>query len=103
MLPTVTRFSLGGVRERYATLAEEMGVASRGSSDEEASALLVEGLEALNRNLEIPRLRDLGIERDHFEAVLEPMSRAALESGSPGFNPRQPSAEEIVAIYRAVY
>ena len=60
-------------------------------------------LEALNEELEIPSLRDLGLEPDRFESVLEPMAEAALDSGSPDFNPRQPSKEEIIELYRDVY
>jgi alcohol dehydrogenase class IV len=31
------------------------------------------------------------------------MAAAALESGSPGFNPRIPDADEIVELYEKVY
>jgi len=31
------------------------------------------------------------------------MAAQALASGSPGNNPREPSAEEIAELYRAVY
>jgi alcohol dehydrogenase class IV len=64
---------------------------------------LLEELEALNRDLEIPRLRDVGVEQEHFESVLVPMAEAALASGSPDFNPRQPSMKEIVELYREIY
>lgn len=103
LLPTVTRFSLEGSLTRYATIAREIGVANSDSSCEAAAERLVEELEALNRDLGIPLLRELGVEWEHFESVLEPMSKAALDSGSPSFNPREPSAQEIVALYREIY
>ena len=31
------------------------------------------------------------------------MAQAALDSGPPGFNPRQATAEEIVALYEAIH
>ena len=42
-------------------------------------------------------------ERDHFERVVEDMAQAALDSGSPGFNPRPSTKEEIVALYNDAY
>ena len=103
LLPTVTRFSVGGAPDRYATIAREMSLASDEDSDETACAHLVEELEALNRDLEIPSLSAAGAERDHFERVVEDMAQAALDSGSPGFNPQPATKEEIVALYRQAY
>jgi alcohol dehydrogenase class IV len=103
LFPAVTRFSLDAARARYATIAREMGLADYSSSDEEAVASLLEELEALNEELEIPSLHKLGVEPDQFESALVPMAEAALASGSPDFNPRQPSQEEIVELYRDVY
>ncbi len=103
LFPAVTRFSLDAARPRYAAIAREMGLADYSSSDEEAVERLLEELEALNEELEIPSLRDLGLDPDRFESVLEPMAEAALASGSPDFNPRQPSKEEIIELYREVY
>jgi alcohol dehydrogenase class IV len=103
LLPTVTRFSVGGAPDRYATIAREMSLASDADSDETACERLVEELEALNRDLEIPSLSAAGAERDHFERVVEDMAQAALDSGSPGFNPQSATKEEIVALYRQAY
>jgi alcohol dehydrogenase class IV len=100
LLPTVTRWSVGGAQERYATIARSMGLADAGASDEQATTRLVDELDALNADLGVPRLGELdGVEREHFDRVKGDMAEAALASGSPGFNPRVPTAEEIVALY----
>jgi alcohol dehydrogenase class IV len=99
LLPDVTEFSVGAATPRYAALARSMGLAERAHSDDAACERLVDGLRALNADLAVPRLSQLGVERGHFDAVKEDMAEAALASGSPGFNPRVPSAEEIVALY----
>ena len=100
LLPTITRWSIEGARERYATIAREMGLAEAGSSDDDATVALVDELDALNADLKVPRLGELeGVEREHFDRVKGDMAEAALASGSPGFNPRVPTAEEIVALY----
>jgi alcohol dehydrogenase class IV len=91
LLPEVTRWSLEGAPERYARVASVLGVDD-----------LVDALQQLNDDLEIPRLATLA-ERDRFDAVKADMAEAALESGSPGFNPRVPGAAEIVALYDRVY
>jgi alcohol dehydrogenase class IV len=105
LLPTVTRFSLGGAVARYATLARRMDLpgATGEADDAVAAQALVEELDALNAELGIPSLSGLGVERDHFDRVKAEMAQAALDSGSPGFNPREPSAEEIVGLYDAIY
>lgn len=96
LLPTVTRFSLEGARPRYAELARAMGLG------DDADAL-VDELDALNAELGVPSLSGLGIEREHFDRVKADMAQAALDSGSPGFNPREAIAEEIVGLYDAIY
>jgi alcohol dehydrogenase class IV len=103
LFPAVVRFSLDAAQHRYAIIAREMSLTDYSSSDEEAVARLLEELEALNEELEIPSLRSLGIEPNEFEAALMPMAEEALASGSPDFNPRQPTKEEIVELYREVY
>jgi len=103
LLPTVTRFSVGGAPDRYATIAREMGLATADEADDVATARLVEELESLNADLEIPSLSAAGVERDHFDRVVEDMAQAALDSGSPGFNPQPATADEIVELYRQAY
>jgi alcohol dehydrogenase class IV len=103
LLPTVTRYSVGAAPGRYAELARAMGAAAGDSSDAEACDALVEELAALNSDLSIPGIGGLDIERDLFESRLEAMAEAAIASGSPGFNPREPTRDEIVELYRDAY
>ena len=44
-----------------------------------------------------------GVERDHLDRVVEDMAQAALDSGSPAFNPREASRDEIVEMYRQAF
>lgn len=103
LLPTVTAWSLPGAPGRYAQLARAMGVARADDDDEAAGERLVAELERLNADLGIPALRELGVQREHFDRVKGEMAEAALESGSPAFNPRAASPEEIVALYDAIW
>ena len=91
LLPAVTRYSLEAATPRYATIARTMGYASAADSDAAAAQALADGLEELNRRLEVPRLRDLPwVTEERFEASLEKMAADALASGSPARNPRVP-------------
>ena len=104
LLPAVTRFSIAGAVARYATIARVMEVAGPSDSDEQAAAALIVELEALNRDLSIPRLREHPrMSESKFQASLQKMASDALASGSPGNNPVVPTAEEIVALYQAAW
>lgn len=103
LLPAVCRFSLAGAPRRYARLARELGLAEAADPDLVAAERLVEGLERRNDELGIPTLGGLGIERARLDAVAGQMAEAALASGSPDFNPKVPSAAEIVEIYGCAY
>jgi alcohol dehydrogenase class IV len=103
LLPTVTRFSVAGAPDRYATVAREMDLASADDADDVACQRLVDELEALNADLGIPSLSGADVDRDHFERVVGDMAQAALDSGSPGFNPQPATKEEIVELYHQAY
>jgi len=103
LLPAVTRFSVAGAPERYAAIAREMDLAAPDDADEIACERLVEELEALNADLGIPSLSGADVDREHFDRVVQDMAQAALDSGSPGFNPQPATKEEIVELYRQAY
>jgi len=100
LLPAVTRFSLSGAPERYATVARTMRLCAPDASSEGAGTSLVEGLAQLNARLKVPRLRDCpGVGRARFEAAVDKMAADALASGSPQNNPVVPTADQIVRLY----
>jgi alcohol dehydrogenase len=104
LLPAVTRFSIPGAVTRYAVVARAMGLATSGDDDERAAGQLVDGLEALNERLGVPRLRECaGVLWEVFEAALPKMAEDALASGSPQNNPVVPTAEQIIELYRQAW
>jgi alcohol dehydrogenase class IV len=103
LLPAVTAFGLEAGRARYAEAARVMGIATEQEGDQSASQRLVEELQALNRDLQVPTPAGFGIDADRWNGLLPTMAQQALASGSPGNNPRVPDAEQIVELYRAVY
>jgi alcohol dehydrogenase class IV len=103
LLPAVTAFGLNAGLARYAEAARVMGLATEAEGDQSAAQRLVEELRALNRDLEVPPPVRYGIEKAKWEGLLPTMAQQALASGSPGNNPKVPTAEEIVALYRESY
>ena len=104
LLPTVTQFSWRASVERYAKVARLLGCCPFHTPDARAAESLVEGLQQLNTDLNVPRLRDCrGVEEARFRVLLSKMAADALASGSPQNNPRVPTAEEIVALYETAW
>lgn len=103
LLPAVTEFSIPEAAQRYADCARAMGVAAVDDSDAVANSKLMDELYAINAELQVPSPEQFGIDRDHFFNNLEVMAEQALASGSPGNNPRVPSSDEIIQIYRQLW
>jgi alcohol dehydrogenase class IV len=104
LLPAVTEYSIDGAPARYATVARTLGVARIEDDDREAGHKLLAGLQQLNDDLEIRRLRDLqGVTPDAFEARLAKMADDAIASGSPARNPKVPSPADVVDLYRRAW
>ncbi|NWA28153.1 iron-containing alcohol dehydrogenase [Pseudomonas gingeri] len=103
LLPTITEYSIPGAPRRYADCARAMGVASIRDSDEEANAKLLADLRSLNDELQVPTLEGFGVNRNKFFELMPLMAKQALASGSPGNNPRVPTADEMVELYRNLW
>ena len=103
LLPAITRFSVHGAEARYAEAARRIGFAALTDNDGIAAAKLVTGLEALNKDLSVPTPADYGIDEAAWNGKMALMAEQALASGSPANNPRVPTAQEIMGLYREVW
>jgi alcohol dehydrogenase class IV len=103
LLPAITRFSVPGAEARYAEAARRIGFAALTDSDGIAAAKLITGLETLNKDLSVPTPAEYGIDEATWTGKMALMAEQALASGSPGNNPRVPTAQEIVGLYREVW
>jgi len=103
LLPEITAFSAPAALDRYADCARAMGVAEEGEGSQAAVARLVDELRRLNADLQVPSPRAWGIERARYDELLPVMTSQALASGSPANNPRVPTNDEIIDLYRRVY
>ena len=103
LLPSVTAYSAPQAMDRYADCARAMGVVNQTDEDETAVQKLLDELGRLNSDLKVPSPSEFGIGNNKYFSLLETMATQALESGSPGNNPRVPSGEDIVAIYEGLW
>jgi alcohol dehydrogenase class IV len=103
LLPAVTEFGLNDALPRYAEAARAIGCARAEDADQVAGAKLLEELRALNAELEVPTPKGYGIDGATWDGLLPTMAKQALASGSPANNPRVPTEEEILALYRRTY
>jgi alcohol dehydrogenase class IV len=103
LLPSITAWGLSSAPVRYAQCARSMGAALPEDSDELAGKKLVSFLESLNSELAVPTLAGFGVDPVRFEEVVTTMAEQALASGSPGNNPRVPSVNEMIELYRALW
>ena len=103
LLPEITAFSAPAALERYADCARAMGVADEAEGSQGAVARLLDELRRLNADLKVPSPRAYGIDRSRYDELLPVMASQALASGSPANNPKEPTADEIIELYRRVY
>ncbi len=103
LLPEITAFSAPAALERYADCARAMGVAEEGEGSQGAVARLLDELRRLNVDLKVPSPKAYGIDRARYDELLPVMASQALASGSPANNPRVPTSDEIIELYRRVY
>jgi alcohol dehydrogenase class IV len=103
LLGAVTEFSLIGNPTRYAHIGKAMGENIAGLTDLEAAQLAAKAIKALIKDIKIPTLRELGVEKDKLDQLAPKMAEDAIASGSPGNNPRQATKEEIIELYKIAY
>lgn len=105
LLPAVLEFSRDEALDELADIAKLFlpEEEAESLSKEELADATIKKVKDLSNHLNIPNLKTWGVDEEEFEKVLDKMATDALDSGSPGYNPRVPSHEEIVELYRTCY
>jgi len=103
LLGVVAEFSLIGNPTRYAHIARAMGENITGLNDLEAAQLAAKAIKQLIKDIKIPSLKELGLEKEKLDQVAPRMAEDAIASGSPGNNPRQATKDEIVELNKIAY
>ncbi|WP_172656733.1 iron-containing alcohol dehydrogenase [Domibacillus robiginosus] len=103
LLPAVLEYSKEACTERLAHIAAIFDQSAVEMTTVEAAELTVERVKQLCDSLDIPNLQGWGIDKNRFESVIEKMAVDALDSGSPGNNPRVPDERGIQELYRTCF
>ena len=80
-----------------------MGIADAEVGNQAAVAALITELRTLNEELEVPTPKGYGIDEEKYFNLLPTMAQQALDSGSPGNNPRVPTPDQIVDLYKEAW
>lgn len=102
LLHSVTRYSIQGDKGRYAECARAIGMADADEEIDVAVEKLLKGIEGYTKAFAVPTLTDLGISIDGYLREIERMADEAIVSGSPNNNPRVPTRNDIVDLYRSI-
>ena len=103
LLPAVLEYSKEECVERLAEVGKIFSETPFFGSNDEAADFAINKVKKLCLDLNIPNLKDYGIDEEKFENLIEKMSADALKSGSPANNPKVPTQQEIVNLYRICY
>ncbi len=98
LLPIVEEFNRPAAVERFADIAEAMGVDTSGMSKEQASKEAIRAIRTLSKRVKIPaNFSSFGITREDIAAWIEP---ALVDPCTPG-NPRTLSRDDVRALYES--
>ena len=103
LLGVATEFSLIGNPARYARIAGVMGENVDDLTILEAAELAAKSIKKLTKDVKIPSLQKLGVDREELDKFASKMAEDAIASGSPANNPRQATKEEIIELYKLAY
>ncbi|PLR75921.1 alcohol dehydrogenase [Bacillus sp. V3-13] len=103
LLPAVLEFSKEACIDRLADLGRFFEPENESLSNEEAAELAVQSVKNLCLQVNIPNLKGWGIDAEAFRNAIPKMSADAIDSGSPGNNPRVPTQQELEQLYWVCY
>ena len=99
ILPHVMEFNLIASLERFANIAAALGAPVHGKTKREAAALAVSAVRSLSKDVGIPAtLGEVGVPADKIPEMAD---NALMNVNGIRLNPRHPSREDIMAIFRA--
>jgi alcohol dehydrogenase class IV len=103
LLGVVMDFSLIGNPTKYGHIAKAMGENITGLPDLAGAELGAKAVKRLIKDIQIPSLKELGVDKERLDQLAPKMTEDAIASGSPGNNPRQATNEEIIELYSLAY
>lgn len=103
LLPAILEYSKSTCIDRLASIGLFIKPELNGNSNEEIANIVVQEIKKLCLNLNIPNMKEWGIEKHELDKVVGKMAKDAIASGSPTNNPRIPTEEEIIELYQLCF
>ena len=103
LLPAVLDYSKDACIDRLADLGTFFHTEERKMTKEELADFAIDSIKGLCKKMNISNLKDWGIEEQAFYESIPKMATDALTSGSPSNNPKIPTHEELMELYKVAY
>lgn len=101
-LPYVIQYNRKKCEDRYAEIARRLGL--KGSTDKELTDALINRINELNVQLEIPcTMKDFGVTEEDFRANVKTVAQNAVLDACTGCNPREIDAETMEKLFECTY
>lgn len=101
-LPEAMAFTLPACPEKFCKMAGAMGENITGLGVGEAGLKAVEAVRNLRKRINIPTIREYGIDIEEYRRSIPQMVRDGIDSGSHRLNPRIPSEQDLARLYESV-
>jgi alcohol dehydrogenase class IV len=69
----------------------------------EAAGRAVSAVKKLCSDIRVPQLRDLDIPEKEYSRLIPQMAKDGMESGTPLVNPRKPTEEDMMELFKNAY
>lgn len=96
-------FAIKGEEKRFANISRAIGICETETPDIDCANKLVEEIDKLCKDIDIPTLEKFGVDAEKFFQNIDKMAEDALISGSPLNTRREPSKEDIIKIYKELW
>lgn len=100
LLPYVVAFNADAVGDRLKDVAVAMGLDISRREPKEINIMAIDAIKKLSKDVGIPSgLRELGVKEEDFEVLAD---LALADACAPG-NPKTPTKEDVISLYKAAF
>lgn len=103
MLAHGVEYTYMAAPEKFARIARAMGEKTDNLSVMEAAEKTISAVNRLRRDICVPKLRDLGLDKEKYFKAIPAMAKDGMESGTPLANPRRPTEADMMEIFKKAY
>ncbi|EON73569.1 iron-containing alcohol dehydrogenase [Lysinibacillus sphaericus] len=103
LLPVVLEYSKDACVDRLADLGNFFNKDGTWLTQDELADLAIVSIKEMCKIMNIGNLQQWGIDKDAYYAAIPKMAADAIASGSPGNNPKEPTHDELIELYKMAY